>query len=118
MSDHPLSPRQGAQRLGETEKSLPRWPCLLPSVAVAVAPLRNLTGDPEQQRLVDDFTDRVVTELYRRCRGFSFAWLPREPRWAANLALPDPPELKYAVSGGVQTGSSHGMLRLNIRISD
>lgn len=118
MSDDPLSPRQGAQLSGETEKPLPQWPCLLPSITVAVAPLRNLTGDPEQQRLVEDFTDRVVTDLFWHCRGFSFAWLPREPRWAANLAPANPPELKYVVSGSVQPGSSQGMLRANIRISD
>jgi TolB-like protein len=31
-------------------------------MAVAVAPLRNLTGDPEQQFLVDGFTDRLESE--------------------------------------------------------
>src|SRR5215831_13167742 len=101
MSDHPLSRGQGTQRSAETEKSLPQWPCLLPSTAVAVTPLRNLTGDPEQQVLVEAFTDRVVTDLFWHCRGFSFAWLPREPRWAANLAPANPPELKYVVSGSV-----------------
>ena len=118
MSDHPLSRGQGTQRSAETEKSRPQWPCLLPSTAVAVTPLRNLTGDPEQQVLVEAFTDRVVTDLFWHCRGFSFAWLPREPRWAANLAPANPPELKYVVSGSVQPGSSQGMLRANIRISD
>jgi tetratricopeptide (TPR) repeat protein len=80
--------------------------------------MRNLTSDPEQQRLVEDFTDRLVTDLFWHCRGFSFAWLTREPRWATNLAPPNPPELKYVVSGSVQRGSCQGMLRANIRISD
>jgi TolB-like protein/Tfp pilus assembly protein PilF/uncharacterized protein (DUF1778 family) len=118
MSDHPLSPRQGVPRSRETEESIPPWPCLLPSIAVAVAPLRNLTGDPKQRRLVEDFTDRVVTDLFWHCRGFSFAWLPREPRWAADLISANPPELKYVISGSVQPGSSDGTLRVNIRISD
>ena len=118
MSDPPLSPGRGAQRSGDTEEPLPRWPCLLPSIAVAVAPLRNLTGDPEHQRLVEDFTASVVTDLFWHCRGFSFAWLPREPRWATSRALPNPPELKYVVSGSVQRGSFPGMLRANVRISD
>jgi tetratricopeptide (TPR) repeat protein len=118
MGAHPLSPRRGIQRSGEPGKSLLQWPCLLPSAAVAVTSMRNLTGDPEQQRLVEDFTDRVVTDLFWRCRGFAFAWLPREPRCAANLVPPNPPELKYVVSGSVQPGSSEGMLRANIRISD
>ena len=118
MSDPPLSPGRGAQRSGDTEEPLPRWPCLLPSIAVAVAPLRNLTGDPEHQRLVEDFTASVVTDLFWHCRGFSFAWLPREPRWTVNLTPANPPELKYVVSGSVQPGSSRRVLRVNIRISD
>jgi TolB-like protein/Tfp pilus assembly protein PilF len=85
---------------------------------VAVTPLRNLTGDPTQQPLAEGFTDRLLADLFRLCRGFSFAWLPRERRWAANLAPPNPSELKYVVSGSVQRGSAQGRLRANIRISD
>jgi len=66
---------------------------------VAVTPLRNLTGDLERQRLVEDFTGSVLTDLFQHCRGFSFAWLPREPRWDAKLSPPNPPEL---ISGSVQ----------------
>jgi len=117
VPDHRFAPSQDTHTK-ERGKSLPQWPCLLPSTAVAVTPIRNLTGDPEQQRLVDDFTGRVVTDLFRHCRSFSFAWLPREPRWAANLTPPNPPEFKYVVSGSVQRGSCPGMLRANIRISD
>ena len=118
MPDDPLSPRRGTQRSEEPRQPPPHWPCLLPSTAVAVTPLRNLTGDPAQQFLVDGFTDRLVAELFRRCRSFSFVWLPGERRWAANLGLPNPSELKYVVSGSVQQGDPHGMLRANIRISD
>ena len=85
---------------------------------MAVAPLRNLTGDAEQQCLVEGFTDQLVTGLFRHCRVFSFAWLAGEPRWAANRAAPNPSELKYVISGSVQRGSSQGMLRVNIRISE
>lgn len=120
MPDHPLSPWRGPRLSGQPSpgKSLPRWPCLLPSIVVAVAPLRNLTGDAEQQCLVEGFTDQLVTGLFRHCRVFSFAWLAGEPRWAANRAAPNPSELKYVISGSVQRGSSQGMLRVNIRISE
>jgi hypothetical protein len=51
--------------------AIPRWPCLLPNIAVAVAPVRNLTGDPDQQYLVEAFTDDLVTDLLRHGRGLS-----------------------------------------------
>jgi len=117
VPNHPLSTWRGSQISGEPGKSLLRWPCLLPSIAVAVAPLRNLSGDAEQQCVVEGVTDRLVTDLFRHCRGFSFAWAAGERRWAAKLAPPNPSELKYVVSGSVQRGS-YGMLRVNIRISD
>jgi TolB-like protein len=85
---------------------------------VAVAPLRNLTGDPEQQCLVEGFTDRLVTDLFRHCRSFSFTWVAGERHWTTNLAPPNSSELKYAVSGSIQRGSAQGMLRVNIRISN
>jgi TolB-like protein/Tfp pilus assembly protein PilF len=113
VQDHRLSPRQGTQRWEE-----PQWPCLLPSIAVAVAPLRSLTGDPAQRPLVEGLTDRLLTDLFRRCRGFSFAWIAGERHWTANLAPPSSPELKYVVSGSIQRGSPQGMLRVNVRISD
>jgi len=87
-------------------------------MAVAVAPLRNLTGDPEQQFLVDAFTDRLVAELFRHSRNFTLAWLPGERRWAADLRPPNPSELRYVISGSVQPGNPYGMLRANLRISD
>jgi TolB-like protein/tetratricopeptide (TPR) repeat protein len=99
-------------------KSQQQWPCLLPSVAVGIAPLRDLTSDPDHQSVVEGFTDRLVSDLFRRCRGFSFSWLPGERRWSPNLSPPNPSEFKYVVSGSVQRGSSRGTLRSNIRISD
>jgi TolB-like protein/Tfp pilus assembly protein PilF len=118
VSGRRLSPRRGTQQSGQRGKSLPQWPCLLPSIAVAIAPLRNLTGDPEQQCLVEGFTDRLVTDLFRHCRNFSFTWIAGERHWTANLAPPNSSELKYAVSGSIQRGSHQGMLRVNIRISN
>ena len=117
MPDHRLS-RRGNGRSGKPGNSLPQWPCMLPSMAVAVAPLRNLTDDSEQQFLVDTFTDRLVADLFRRCRNFTFAWLPSELRWSADLKPPNPSELKYVISGSVQRGGSDGMLKANLRISN
>jgi hypothetical protein len=61
---HPLSPSRGNRRSGELspERSRPQWPCLLSSIVVGVAPLRNLTGTADRQDLVDGFTDRLVAD--------------------------------------------------------
>jgi tetratricopeptide (TPR) repeat protein len=117
---YPLSPRGGNQRSAEPSpgKLLPRWPCLLPSIVVGVAPLRNLTGEAERQGLVEGFTDRLVADLFQHCRGLSFAWVADEPCCDAILPRRNPPELGYVVYGSVQRGRSQGMLRVNIRISD
>ena len=116
---YPLSPRRGNQRSGEPSQgqSPLRWPCLLPDIAAGVAPLRNLTGDTGRQGLVEGFTDRLVADLFRHCRGLSFAWVADERRYADNLPPRNPPELSYVVYGSVQRGS-YGKLRVNIRISD
>jgi len=87
-------------------------------MVVGVAPLRNLTGEADRQGLVESFTDRLVTDLFRHCRGLSFAWVADERRCAANLPPRNRPELSYVVYGSVQRGGSQGMLRVNIRISD
>jgi TolB-like protein len=117
---YPFSPRRDNQRSGEPSpgKSLPRWPCLLPSTVVGVAPLRNLTGEADRQGLVEGFTDRLVTDLFRQCRGLSFAWVAEEQRCVGSRPPRSPPEVSYVVYGSVQRGSSQGMLRVNIRISD
>jgi tetratricopeptide (TPR) repeat protein len=116
---YPLSPRPGNQRSAEPSpgKSLSRWPCLLPSIVIGVAPLRNLTGEADRQALVEGFTDRLVADLFRHCRGLSFAWVADEWRSAGTLAPRSPPELSYVVYGSIQRGS-YGMLRVNLRISD
>jgi TolB-like protein/Tfp pilus assembly protein PilF len=118
VPDHPLSPRRGIQLSEEPGKSILRWPCLLPGIAVGVAPLRNLSGDAVQQCLAEGFTDRLVADLFRHCRAFTFAWVAGERRWAADLATPNPSELKYMISGSVQRGRTQGASRVNIRISD
>src|SRR5712671_2714790 len=102
-------PSQGTAR--------PSWPCLLPNIAVAVAPVRNLTGDPGQQYLVDAFTDDLVTDLLRHGRGLSLKPLVDER--AAAGKLPRGPEpvrgYDYIVTGSAQH-SNPGTLRVNMRI--
>ena len=116
---YPLSTRRGNQGLAEPipRNTLPRWPCLLPSIVVGVAPLRNLTGEADKQGLVEGVTDCLVADLFRYCRGLSFTWVADERRYADNLPPRNPPELSYVVYGSVQRGS-HGRLRVNLRISD
>ena len=117
---YPLSPRQGSGQLAAPilGRPLPRWPCVLPDIVVGVAPLRNLTGEANTQGLVDGITDRLVTDLFRHCRGLSFAWVADERRWAGSLPAQNPPDLAYVVYGSVQRGGSCGMLRVNTRVSD
>jgi TolB-like protein len=111
----PVSPRRA--REPKPGKPLPQWPCLLPRISVAVAPLRNLTGDPKKQHLVESFTDRLVADLFRHCRGLSLVWAANERCSSGTLVPPNPGELEYVVYGSVQQGGS-GMLRVNMRISD
>ena len=85
---------------------------------MVVAPLRNLTGDPEQQTLVEGFSEGVLANLCRHCRGFTFVSTAGDRDLTAKLASLNPLEPKYVVSGSVQRGSRHGMLRANIRVSD
>jgi len=93
------------------------WPCLLSSIAVAVAPLRNLTGDPEQQYLVDAFTDDLVTDLLRHGRGLSLMPIADERRLLGNPAGEAERGFEYVVTGSAQR-SSPGLLRVNMRITD
>src|SRR6516164_1477087 len=93
------------------------WPCLLSSIAVAVAPLRNLTGDPEQQYLVDAFTDDLVTDLMRHGRGLSLKPVADERGILGNLAGAAERGFEYVVTGSAQR-SAPGMLRVNMRITD
>jgi DNA-binding SARP family transcriptional activator/TolB-like protein/tetratricopeptide (TPR) repeat protein len=97
----------------------PQWPCLLPSIAVAVAPLRNLTGDPDRQRLVEAFTDDLVTDLLRSGRGLSLKPLSGEQQPAGRLARSPSHEREcdYIITGSAQQARP-GTLRVNMRIID
>ena len=97
----------------------PQWPCLLPSIAVAVAPMRNLTGDPDRQRLVEAFTDDLVTDLLRQSRGLSLKPLKGEQPTIGKLARPPASEREYdyVVTGSAQCGN-RDTLRVNMRILD
>ncbi len=97
----------------------PQWPCLLPSIAVAVAPMRNLTGDPDRQRLVEAFTDDLVTDLLRQGRGLSLKPLKGEQPTVGKLARAPASvrEYDYVVTGSAQCGNRE-TLRVNMRIVD
>src|SRR5262249_40296350 len=67
----PAKRRHGERFAVPLSDSAARWRCLQSNIAVGVAPLRNLTGDDDQQRLTEAFTDDLVAELVQRGRGFS-----------------------------------------------
>jgi DNA-binding SARP family transcriptional activator/TolB-like protein len=94
-----------------------RWPCLLPSIAVAVAPVRNLTGDPKQQYLVEAFSDDLVTDLLRHGRGLALARIADDRRALDIPARAADSEIEYLVTGSAQR-SGPGTLRVNIQITD
>jgi TolB-like protein len=93
------------------------WPCLLSSIGVAVAPLRNLTGDPEQQYLVEAFTDDLVTDLLRHGRGLSLKPIADERGILGNPPGEAERGVEYLITGSAQR-SSPGMLRVDMRITD
>jgi TolB-like protein len=101
----------------DTANNRPGWRCLLSSVAVAVTPLRNLTGEGEQDRLVDTFTNDLVTDLSRCGRGFSVQHSAAEPPSRMKPFGPAESRVKYFVTGSAQRGKP-GMLRINVRITD
>lgn len=86
------------------------------SIAVVVAPLRNLTGDANHQAFVDTLTDELISELVRHGRGFSLQRLAHEPD---TFGRPEPvaDRIEYLVGGSAQR-SGPGMLRVNVRITD
>jgi DNA-binding SARP family transcriptional activator/TolB-like protein/Tfp pilus assembly protein PilF len=96
----------------------PLWPCLLPSIAGAVAPVRNLTGDPGHQHLVEAFADDLVTDLLRHRRGLSLKQLGDERGIAGKVQPGHNPDrgYDYVVSGSVQR-INPTTLRLNMRIA-
>ena len=102
----PIAKRAGAQ-----------WPCVLPSVGVAVVPVRNLTGDHDQQYLVEAFTDDLVTDLLRQGRGLVLARLPEGPHAVGSGIRASESEIEYVVTGSAQR-SGQTRLRVNMQISD
>jgi DNA-binding SARP family transcriptional activator/TolB-like protein len=94
-----------------------QWPCLLPKIGVAVAPLRNLTGDPDQQYLVDAFTDDLVTDLLRHGRGVSLKPLGDERGVLGSSSRSGERDFDFIVTGSAQS-SAPGLLRINMRITD
>jgi tetratricopeptide (TPR) repeat protein len=76
--------------------------------------LRNLTGDTDQENLLEAFTSDLAADLTRYGRGFSLRRLANAP---ANFAEGPESDVKYFVTGSAQRGSP-GMLRINVRITD
>ena len=100
------------------EAAKPSWPCLLPNIAVAVGRVRNLTGDPDQQYLVEAFTDDLVTDLLRHSRGLSLKPLGGDERTVSGNGVRAAEHgCDFVVTGSAQT-SAPGMLRINMRITD
>jgi DNA-binding SARP family transcriptional activator/TolB-like protein/Tfp pilus assembly protein PilF len=94
-----------------------QWPCLLPSIPVAVAPLRNLTGDPEQQYLMEAFTEDLVTDLLRRGPGLSLARIGDERRIVDQPLRVAGSEIEYVVTGSAQR-SGQQSIRVNLQITE
>lgn len=113
----PLPPRSPNRPEMPSSGAAPfQWPCLLPKIGVAVAPLRNLTGDPGQQYLVEAFTDDLVTDLLRHGRSVSLKPLGDE-RGPYTQSRPGERDFDFIVTGSAQT-SAPGLLRVNMRITD
>ena len=118
------APRAAPARAPEVPSAPPtpgtarlKWPCLLSNIAVAVAPLRNLTGDPEQQYLTEAFTDDLVTDLLRHGRGLALKPIAEERGGPGNLAREAERGCGFVVTGSAQR-SAPGMMRINMRIAD
>ncbi len=94
-----------------------QWPCLLPSISVAVAPLRNLTGDPEQQYLMEAFTDDLVTDLLRHGPGLSLARLADDRRASDKPSRIAGSDVEYLVTGSAQRNGAQ-TLRVNVQVTD
>lgn len=99
------------------KKAGPEWPCVLPNIAVAVAPVRNLTGDHRQQYLVEAFTDDLVTDLLRHSRGLALARVAEERRPPDIPARIGNPEIEYVVTGSAQR-SGATTFRVNMQITN
>ncbi len=124
LSDERLIPASGtaASRMAAVTPSVPdntrlQWPCLLPSIAVAVAPLRNLTGDPTQQYLMEAFTEDLVTDLLRHGPGLSLARITDDRRGPDNPPRIAGAEIEYVVAGSAQRNGPQ-TLRVNVQVTD
>lgn len=94
-----------------------QWPCLLPSVAVAVAPLRNLTGDQRREHVLEALTDDLVTDLLQEGRGLSRVRVMDERRILASLPRAIGLDAEYVVTGSAQQNDV-GKFRINMQITD
>ena len=99
------------------ESARPQWPCLLPNIAVAVATLRNLTGDPGQQYRMEAFTEDLVTDLLRRGPGLSLARIGDERSVAEKRLSIAGSEIEYIVTGSAQR-SGQQSIRVNVQVSE
>jgi DNA-binding SARP family transcriptional activator/TolB-like protein/Tfp pilus assembly protein PilF len=90
-----------------------RWPILSSTIAVGVAPVRNLTGEPAHQYLVDALTDDLVTDLIQHGRGISFKTIADEQ--AGNRSQTTDAGFDFFLSGSAQRSGAGG-LRVNMRI--
>src|SRR5712671_2893756 len=100
-----------------TRDGEPRWRCLRSRIAVAVAPLRNPTGDIGQTRLGEVFTQDLISELVEHGRGFTVQRSSGAPGSIGPTDRSAESEAGYVVTGSVQRGGSE-MLRVNVQIAD
>jgi DNA-binding SARP family transcriptional activator/TolB-like protein/Tfp pilus assembly protein PilF len=111
----PRGAKAPADRVAETTGL--RWPCLLSGVGVAVAPVRNLTGDPDQQSLVEAFSEDLVTDLMRHGRGLALAPVTEERGFLPPQARAGETASEFLVTGSIQRSAPRA-LRVNIQITD
>jgi TolB-like protein len=94
-----------------------QWPCLLSNIAIAVSPLRNLTGDTNHNVFTEVFTEGLISSLRRRGRGFSLQRVVSESDTPVDSISVAEPPIRYLIAGSAQRGDPGG-LRINIRITD
>jgi tetratricopeptide (TPR) repeat protein len=92
-----------------------RWPSLLPSIEVAVAPLRSLSDDPKQRYFLDAFTDDLVTDLVRDGCGLSLKRATDERDQSRNPTTATELVTDYLITGSLQH-SAPETLRLDLQI--